>query len=274
RGTPTTDEPASAFVFCTQNHDQVGNRAFGERLDHLVGRDLAATAAATLFFAPETPLLWMGEEFAAPSPFVFFTDHHPELGRLVTEGRRKEFEGFRDFRAAALEQIPDPQDPASFFRSKLDLRERTTTGAPTERLYRALLALRRDDPVLAVRDRSRLRFSAIADDLLAVLRDGSGESRLLLANFGPARSLAPADDDLLRELSEEPWRLLLSTSAAAFGGSGAPVGWIGGAGGVNATFAIPAQTAAIFATRARMNGSWKMDRRRGARSRAFLRLGA
>ncbi|HEU0114743.1 MAG TPA: DUF3459 domain-containing protein, partial [Thermomicrobiales bacterium] len=248
RGTEVTDEPASAFVFCTQNHDQVGNRAFGERLDHLVGRDLAATATATLLFAPETPLLWMGEEFAASSPFIYFTDHHPDLGRLVTEGRRKEFEGFREFRAAALEQIPDPQDPASFFRSKLDLRERTTTGTPTERLYRALLALRRDDPVLRRRDRSRLRVAALAADLLAVLRLGDDEGRLLLANFGPARAVDPTADALLRELTGKPWRLLLATSATEFGGDGAPIAFPGDRGAMSATIALPACSATIFAT--------------------------
>jgi maltooligosyltrehalose trehalohydrolase len=247
RGTRTTDEPARAFVFCTQNHDQVGNRAFGERLDHLVGRDLAATAAATLLFAPETPLLWMGEEFAASSPFIYFTDHHPELGRLVTEGRRKEFEGFQEFRSAALDQVPDPQDPASFHRSKLDLRERTT-GAATERLYRALLTLRRDDPVLRARDRARLRFSAIADDLLAVVRFDDDGGRLLLANFGPARAIRLADDALLQTLAGAPWRLLVSTAATEFGGYGARVGLPADPAATDATIALPTSSAAIFAT--------------------------
>ena len=78
-------------MVCLQNHDQVGNRALGERLHHQI--DPAAFRAVTvlLLCAPETPLLFMGQEWAATSPFLYFTDHEPRLGRLVTEGRRREF---------------------------------------------------------------------------------------------------------------------------------------------------------------------------------------
>ncbi|MDQ3412195.1 MAG: malto-oligosyltrehalose trehalohydrolase, partial [Chloroflexota bacterium] len=90
RGTTVTTEPATAFVFCIENHDQVGNRAFGERLNHLVSAERYAVATALFLFEPETPLLFMGQEFAAEAPFLYFTDHAPELGHAVTEGRRKE----------------------------------------------------------------------------------------------------------------------------------------------------------------------------------------
>ncbi len=80
-----------------QNHDQVGNRPFGERLHHQIDAERYAVASALLLFAPETPLLFMGQEFAASTPFLFFTDSPRELGRLVTEGRRAEFAGFRAF---------------------------------------------------------------------------------------------------------------------------------------------------------------------------------
>ncbi|MDA8218876.1 MAG: malto-oligosyltrehalose trehalohydrolase, partial [Dehalococcoidales bacterium] len=122
RGTPTTDEPARQFLYCLQNHDQVGNRAFGERLNHMLGRNLYATASALLLLVPETPLIFMGQEFAASTPFLYFTDHNPELGKLVTIGRREEFKRFSAFSdPERREQIPDPQAEATFLRSKLDL---------------------------------------------------------------------------------------------------------------------------------------------------------
>ena len=117
-----TDEPGSAFVFCTQNHDQVGNRPFGERLNHQIDAGRYAAAVALLLFAPETPMLFMGQEFAASTPFLFFTDFNPELGRLVTEGRRGEFADFRAFADPDMrDSIPDPQAESTFLASKLDL---------------------------------------------------------------------------------------------------------------------------------------------------------
>ena len=87
-------------------------------------------AAALLLFAPETPMLFMGQEFAASTPFLFFTDFNPELGRLVTEGRRSEFAAFRAFADPDVrDSIPDPQAEATFLASKLDLDERQTNAS-------------------------------------------------------------------------------------------------------------------------------------------------
>jgi maltooligosyltrehalose trehalohydrolase len=146
RGTDPAGIPHQRFVWCIQNHDQVGNRALGERLNHQI--DLAAYRAATalLLASPATPLLWMGQEWAATSPFLFFTDHHAELGRLVTEGRRKEFGHFEAFHdAGAAARIPDPQAKATFLASKLKWAElQQPEHAATLRYYQALLRLRQD----------------------------------------------------------------------------------------------------------------------------------
>ncbi|HEU0014046.1 MAG TPA: malto-oligosyltrehalose trehalohydrolase, partial [Longimicrobium sp.] len=90
RGTPADGLPPRAFVHCIQNHDQVGNRALGDRLTESVPLPVYRAASALLLLSPYTPLLWMGQEWAATSPFQYFTDHPPELGKLVTEGRREE----------------------------------------------------------------------------------------------------------------------------------------------------------------------------------------
>jgi len=136
----------SSFVVCTQNHDQVGNRAQGERLGHLVGDGRLHVAAALLFTAPFTPMLFQGEEWGASSPFQYFTDHpDPSLGDAVRDGRRAEFAAF----GWDPEEVPDPQDPATFERSRLCWDE--LDRPPHQQLldwHRHLIALRRREPAL------------------------------------------------------------------------------------------------------------------------------
>lgn len=115
RGTSPRHMPAAAHVICIQNHDQVGNRAKGERLTALAPRGARTLAAAVLLLSPHTPLLFMGQEYDERNPFQFFTDYgDPFLQKAVSHGRRNEFKDF-DFR-----EVPDPQDPATFERSRLN----------------------------------------------------------------------------------------------------------------------------------------------------------
>ncbi|MDX6511608.1 MAG: maltooligosyltrehalose trehalohydrolase, partial [Gaiellaceae bacterium] len=129
------DKPAERLVVCAQNHDQVGNRAFGDRLPPAARR----LAAACLLFAPQVPLLFQGEEYGETAPFMFFTDHDdPAIAQATREGRRKEFEKFASF---ASEEIPDPQAPETFERSRLHPED----GDPAVRaFYAELLRLRRE----------------------------------------------------------------------------------------------------------------------------------
>ena len=136
RGTPAKDVPLPANVICIQNHDQVGNRAKGERLAVLTPRGARKVAAALLLLAPHTPLLFMGQEYDERAPFQFFADFEdPELKKAVSDGRRSEFKDF-DF-----SEVPDPEDPETFERSRL-----TWATAPANRdmleWYRNLLKLR------------------------------------------------------------------------------------------------------------------------------------
>ncbi len=150
RGTSAEGIPFPAHVICTQNHDQVGNRARGERLDALVPRGACKLAAALLLLAPQTPLLFMGQEYGEAAPFLFFTDYgDPALQKAVREGRRREFEHFVAFGG----EVPDPQDPETFERSKLQLPKSgqwaVVSGQGNQRLemfewYRRLIALRRE----------------------------------------------------------------------------------------------------------------------------------
>jgi maltooligosyltrehalose trehalohydrolase len=214
-----TDEPATSFTFNIQNHDQVGNRPFGERLSHQIDRGRYAAASALLLFAPETPLLFMGQEFAASTPFLFFSDHSKELGPLVTAGRRKEFSGFRVFQRDDLRDlIPDPQDPETFRACILDLTERERHGG-VYRWYQDLLRLRREDPVLRVQDRGRTRAAPLAFSAIAVHRWTGRGSRLLIANFGPKLDIPlaqlPGSD---RNRDVQDWSLLLESTNARYDG--------------------------------------------------------
>ena len=123
RGTPSADLAPDAFVSFLQNHDQVGNRAFGERIGAIAADPVVRALSAVQLLAPSPPLLFMGQEFAATSPFLYFCDYHaePDLARAVAEGRRREFAGFDRFaEPQAREQIPDPNAADTFERSRLD----------------------------------------------------------------------------------------------------------------------------------------------------------
>jgi maltooligosyltrehalose trehalohydrolase len=239
------DDPASAFVFCIQNHDQVGNRPFGDRLHHVINPDRYAVASTLMLFAPETPMLFMGQEFAASTPFMYFTDHPEELGKLVTEGRRKEFAGFDIFHDEHLrESIPDPQAESTFTGSKLRLEEREQ-NAGIYALYKKLLAMRRDDPVLMHNDRQKSHASAISAELVAVHRWWGTGQRLLLANFGPEVRLAVKDVEAFEPILHRPWKLLLSTTQESYGGSGEVPRTSGVLG--DRVLTVPARSAVIFA---------------------------
>jgi maltooligosyltrehalose trehalohydrolase len=150
---------ADRFLGFIQNHDQVGNRAQGERLSHVVDIGRAKIAAAMVLLSPFVPMLFAGEEFAASTPFQYFTDFQDkELGRLVSEGRRREFVAF----GWAPEEVPDPQAEETFLRSKLRWEE-TGEGVHAEMLewYRRLIALRRAEIALT---RSELRQVQAAFD--------------------------------------------------------------------------------------------------------------
>jgi maltooligosyltrehalose trehalohydrolase len=212
----------------------VGNRPFGDRLHEQVGRSDYRLVSLLLLLLPDVPLLFQGQEFLASTPFQYFSDHEPELGKLVTEGRREEFASFAAFGdEATRELIPDPQDPATFARSKLDLAERDRAfGRLTLDLYRELLRIRANDPVLAAYRRARLPIAVSpieTDGLMVGFRAGS-EWRLLALNFGR--------HDLVLQGAEGG--VVLDTNEARFGGNGRAAEVKSGA------LVLPARTAAVL----------------------------
>ena len=176
-----------------QNHDQIGNRARGERIGHLVSEGLVRIGAALVFVSPFVPMLFQGEEWGASTPFQYFTDHqNPELAEAVRRGRRDEFKAF----GWEPNEVPDPQEEATFRRSQLDWSE--LERAPHRDLlafYRSLAALRRDHPDL--RDGRRDSVQVEYDEHARWLRVTRG-AITLLANLSKSRhELARPDGKLL-----------------------------------------------------------------------------
>ena len=183
RGTDPSGVPMKKFVVCLQNHDQIGNRATGDRLHHNVDAASWRAASAVLLTCPMTPLLFMGQEWAASTPFQYFTDLEPGLGRAVTEGRRREFSAFPGFAdPRTRDAIPDPQAVSTFEASRLRWEERTAADhAGTLSLYRALLHLRHAAPAMGASD-ELLADAWAADDGSLVMRRSHGADVYVIAS--------------------------------------------------------------------------------------------
>ncbi len=197
RGKPSTGLPPTAFVNSIQTHDQVGNRAFGERIATLAddrGREDSLRAlVACVLLSPTIPMLFMGEEYAAATPFLYFCDFEGDLAKAVTEGRRNEFGSFARFRDPAVrERIPDPNAAETFQRSKLDWSERSRPEhACWLALYTRLLAIRRDEimPLLAAARSGEYRIDG---EGLLRLRWPLGDAAMLHLQANLANATAPA----------------------------------------------------------------------------------
>ncbi|MGH8991479.1 MAG: malto-oligosyltrehalose trehalohydrolase [Acidimicrobiia bacterium] len=198
-GRPATGLTGHHFVGFFQNHDQVGNRAQGERSCHLVSLGKLKIGAALVAGAPFVPMLFAGEEWAASSPFCYFTDHQdPELGRAVSEGRRREFAAF----GWEPSQVPDPQQPVTFERSKLDWAE-VDKEPHAEMLawHRQLLALRRRLPDLSDGNLARVRTIFDEEEGWLVMNRGAAT---VAANLSAERRFLP--------LPPEPGVVLLASA--------------------------------------------------------------
>ncbi|MBI2206362.1 MAG: malto-oligosyltrehalose trehalohydrolase [Candidatus Rokubacteria bacterium] len=210
RGTPSADVPGEHFVIFVQNHDQVGNRAQGDRLGSIVPFEAVKLAAALMFVAPALPLIFMGEEYGETAPFQFFTSFlDRDLADAVRHGRTAEFSRF-----AWQGAVPDPGEPSTFVRSRLS---HALAQAPRHRelreYYRQWLALRRSHPALGSRGKDRTR-ATLDDPVLVVDRaSGTGERVRLVANLSRERRPAP---------EMHGWRALLDSADARWGGPGEP----------------------------------------------------
>lgn len=198
RGEPSTHLSPAVFVDFLQTHDQIGNRAFGERLTVLAEPDPLRAAYAVLLLSPQPPMLVMGEEYAATQPFLYFCDYEGELAAAITAGRRKEFAKFRMFSdEQARERIPDPNDRQTFLDSKLDWDDR---GKPLhsqwQQYVKTLLEQRRTHvvPLIDAIEPGRARYQASEGVVTVDWSTGDGRCLTLVANLRPAAAASPAGE--------------------------------------------------------------------------------
>jgi maltooligosyltrehalose trehalohydrolase len=179
-GRPHGGMPGWKFLAYLQNHDQVGNRAIGDRIAHTVTLARVKVAAALYLLSANVPMVFQGEEWAASSPFQYFTGHEDrELGRAVAAGRRSEFASF----GWKADDVPDPQDPATFERSKLQWKElRRQPHAEMLEWYRALIHLRRATPDLSDGRLDLVKVRVEDDSSTLVVERGA---ITIVANLGP-----------------------------------------------------------------------------------------
>jgi maltooligosyltrehalose trehalohydrolase len=223
RGSECRHIPPRKFVHCISNHDQAGNRALGERLNHSISREAYLAGSALLCLTPYTPMLFMGQEWGTSSPFIFFTDHNEELGKLITKGRREEFKDFASFHSeAARARIPDPQDPKSFLDSKLVWDELgDEKKSRTLELYRKCLALRRQQAAFRPESREIWYAEALALGVGALRFKGAASDWLLLFDLEGGHHGSLAEEWICRPRGPQGWRVALSTNEKQFGGTGA-----------------------------------------------------
>lgn len=220
RGEPSAHLPPEATIFFAQNHDQIGNRAFGERLSKLVGPEKLSQAMALVLLNPHIPMLFMGEEAAAETPFLFFADWSGEAAELTREGRRKEFSHFKAFSSAGMRaRILDPCDEETFQASKLDWTsiEHSPASLKFRALTRQLLKMRREKIVPLIEQgflsaRSELLGESPRTGGLNVCwRTANGTTLQIVANFAdhelPMPGLVPGES-LWRSLPADTQSLL------------------------------------------------------------------
>lgn len=187
RGEPSAGQPPSAFIDFLQNHDQIGNRAFGERLTTLTDPQSLDLLTAVLILNPQIPLFFMGEEFGETRPFLFFTDFHGYLAKAVAQGRRREFKAFSQFAGDAAGRIPDPNALSTFENSRLDWEKmKSEAGNRRQHLFRRLLAIRRERIAPHLAGMRTMRGKAVrAGERAFTVAWQMADARLsLAANFG------------------------------------------------------------------------------------------
>ncbi len=225
RGTPSFNLQPKKFVNYIQNHDQLANSGSGQRCHDLTSPSRYRAITTLFLLAPQIPMLFQGQEFAASSPFFYFADHKDELARLIAKGRAQFLSQFRVLATPEMQaRLPDPGDPMTFVRSKLDLRERQS-HAEEYALHRDLLRLRREDSVFRKQQGQRVLEGSVLGLEAFVVRffsDIEGDNCLLIVNLGRDLTLNPAPEPLLAPPENTRWIIDWTSEDPRYGGWGTP----------------------------------------------------
>jgi maltooligosyltrehalose trehalohydrolase len=254
RGTPALDLPPTAFVNYIQNHDQIANYGHGERAHQLSGLSQFRAMTVLLLLAPQTPLLFQGQEFAASSPFHYFADHSGALPEMIRKGRLRELSQFPSNAHPDMQaSMRVPASRSTFERCKLDWSQREKGWhAQIYLLHKELLALRRNDPVFSKAVCRDEMDGAVLGPYAFLLRFFCEQGdRLVLVNLGMDLHLRVTPEPLLAPPPQTRWEVLLSTESPRFGGCGiSPIDARGQdwrLPGVN--FELPGRSAVVLAPR-------------------------
>ncbi|RYD83190.1 MAG: malto-oligosyltrehalose trehalohydrolase [Verrucomicrobiaceae bacterium] len=226
RGASSLHAHPANFVAFIQNHDQIANSLWGQRIHTISSAGPFRAMTALLLLGPNTPMLFQGQEFGATTPFLYFADHNPELAKLVAKGRREfisQFPSIAALKEKVEEFIAEPELEETFLRCKLNFSEREENAAIYQ-LHKDLLHLRRTDPVFA-RPRYRGVDGACISECTFLLRffgEQRGDDRLLIVNFGVDLHLDPAPEPLLAPPAGAVWDLLWTSEDPKYGGLGTP----------------------------------------------------
>ena len=221
RGQAAHGVPPWALITFLQNHDQVGNTFLGDRVHAEAAPGRYRALMALTLLGPQTPMLFMGQEFAASARFMFFADHHAELAALVHKGRREFLSQFRAFADEATQQlVPAPHEESTFLGSKLDWSE-TQSHAEALAFHRDLLQLRACDPVISQQDLAKIDAATLSEHAF-VLRwlDAEHGDRLLVVNLDRELPLTAPAEPLLAPPHGATWQLLWSSEDPRYGGHG------------------------------------------------------
>lgn len=243
RGTPTRGLPRQRFVHFLENHDQVANLGFGERLAGQVDPALLRALTAVLLLGPELPMLFQGQEAGSTRPWRYFVDHGEDLHAPIREGRADFVTQFARLAAPeARARLPDPCDERTHRACVLDPGERRL-DAPWVALHRDLLRLRRADPAFVDPRPDALDGAVLSEHAFVVryFQPASGGDRLLLVNLGPTFAQAVVPEPLVAPPAHHGWRLLWSSEDPRYGGHGTPPPV------TRARLAIPARAAIVLA---------------------------
>jgi maltooligosyltrehalose trehalohydrolase len=225
RGTLALDMLPAKHVNFIQNHDQLANSGSGKRIHLLTSPNRYRAVTALFLLAPQTPMLFQGQEFAATSPFFYFADHNEEIAYLVARGRSDFLAQFRTLATPEMQaRLPDPGDPLTFTHSKLNLNDRNVHKEEYA-LHRDLLNLRRNDPVFHASQKScRIDGAVLSQDAFVIrfFGENPGDDRLLVVNLSRDIHLVPAPEPLLAPPEDCVWDTVWSSEDPRYGGLGMP----------------------------------------------------
>ncbi len=224
RGTPSFRASPSQFVNYIQNHDQVANSGSGGRCHTLTSPSRYRALTALFLLLPQTPMLFQGQEFAASAPFFYFADQKEEIARMISKGRAQFLSQFRLLATPEMQaRLPDPSDPMTFVRCKLDQRERRTHSQEYD-LHRDLLRFRRDEAAFARQERGAVDGEVLGAEafVLRFFGERDDDDRLLIVNLGRDVHVHPTPQPLLAPPENTLWALFWTSEDPRYGGWGTP----------------------------------------------------